>query len=334
MINARRIIVGFATLTFTITASAQVIVRGTESSDNTATHSEVTISTPDRTVVPTITDNKDTKVDATTQRAESVVRERLNDGTYFDALQTTSVKKDISPNQSVSSTDVVEKDRQGQAKLSSHTDETVVKSAAGETDQTKTYTRNSSGNLVLDRVVDANIVKGADGSATTSYEKVPDVNGNLVLQTQKDAVTVDRGPNEKVTTTKTMDVDHLTGKLAATAQETTSITTQAGVKQTESTVLTPGRTGWELSTRTATTETTAPDGSVTRETVEQGRSIYSTKTGDQMLEPLVPQRKVVEHEVRQPDGTTVVQRDVFHRDVNGDWKAESFSTKEPNNGKI
>ena len=194
----------------TITASAQVIVRGTESSDNTATHSEVTISTPDRTVVPLIKDSKDTKIDATTQRTESVTRERLNDGTYFDAQQTTSVKKDISPNQSVSSTDVIEKDRQGQAKLSSHTDETVVKSAAGETDQTKMYTRNSSGNLVLDRVVDANVVKGADGSATTSYEKVPDVNGNLVLQTQKDAMTVDRGPNEKVTTTKTMDVDHLT----------------------------------------------------------------------------------------------------------------------------
>ena len=52
MINTRRVIVSFATLAFTITASAQVIVRGTESSDNTATHSEVTISTPDRTMVP------------------------------------------------------------------------------------------------------------------------------------------------------------------------------------------------------------------------------------------------------------------------------------------
>ena len=89
-----------------------------------------------------------------------------------------------------------------------------------------------------------------------------------------------------------------------------------------------------MSSRTTTTETTAPDGSVTRETIEQGRSIYSEKTGDALQEPLVPQRKVVEHEVRQPDGTKVLQRDVFHRDVNGDWKPESFSTKEADKGRI
>ncbi len=51
------------------------------------------------------------------------------------------------------------------------------------------------------------------------------------------------------------------------------------------------------------------------------------------MEPLVPQRKIVEQEVRQPDGTTVLQRDVFHRDVNGDWKPESFSTKEADKGR-
>jgi hypothetical protein len=131
-----------------------------------------------------------------------------------------------------------------------------------------------------------------------------------------------------------MAADHLTGKLAVTAEETTSITTQGGKKQIESEIRTPGRTGWELSGRTTTTETTAPDGSVSRETIENGRSISSTKTGNELLEPLVPQRKIVEHEVHQSDGTTIMQRDVFHRDVNGDWKPESFSTKQADNGRI
>jgi hypothetical protein len=327
---------GSAVCTAAVTTSAQVIVRGSDSSDNSATHSEVTINTPDRSVIPLIKESKETKVDPTTQRTESVTKERLNDGSYFEWQRSTATKKELSPDKSVSSTDVVEKDRQGQDRLSSHTDQTVTRSSSGDVDQTKMYTRNSSGQLVLDRVVDANTIKGANGTAsTTSLESVPDVNGNLVLHTQKEEVAVENGPNEKLITSKTMTADHLSGKLAVTAEETTSITTQRdGTKQIESTVRTPGRTGWDLSTRTTTTETTGANGSVTRETVEQGRSIYSEKTGDALQEPLVPQRKIVEQEVRQLDGTKVLQRDVFHRDVNGDWKAESFSTKEPNNGKI
>ena len=329
------IALGLAAFAAAVTTSAQVIIRGTDAPDNSATHSEVTINTGDRNVVPLIKDSKDTKVDSATQITESVTRARLNDGSYFDWQRSTATKKELSPDQSISSTDIVEKDRQGQDHVSRHTDETVSKSAAGETAETKMYTRTSSDQLVLDRVVDANTVKGADGAAnTTRLEKIPDINGNLVLKTQQEEVAVPHGPNENVIMSKTMAADHLTGKLAVTAQETTSITTQGGTKQIDSTVLTPGRTGWELSTRTTTTETTAPNGSVTRETIENGRSIYSTKTGDQLMEPLVPQRKIVEQEVRQPDGTTVVQRDVFHRDVNGDWKPESFSTKEADKGRI
>jgi len=327
--------IGSAVFIVAVTTFAQVIIRGTESADSSTTHSEVNITTSDRNIVPLIKESKETKVDATTQRTESVTRARLNDGSYFEWQRSTATKKDLSPGKSVSSTDVVEKDRQGQDHLARHTDETVSKSASGETAETKVYTRNNSGQLVLDRVVDANTVKSAGGTAnTTRLEKVADVNGNLVIKTQQEEVAVERGPNEKVITSKTMSADHLTGKLAVTAEETTSITTQGGTKQIQSEVRTPGRTGWELSGRTATTETTAPDGSVSRETIEHGRSIYSTKTGNELLEPLVPQRKIVEHEVHRPDGTTVMQRDVFRRDVNGDWKTESFSTKAADNGRI
>jgi hypothetical protein len=333
----RIFVLSFGSVAFAavVTVSAQVIVCGTESADNTATHSEVTINTGDRNIVPLIKESKDIKVDSATQRTESVTRARLNDGSYFDWQRSTATKKELSPDKSISSTDIVEKDRQGQDHVSRHTDETVSKSASGETAETKMYTRSSSGQLVLDKVVDANTVKGADGTAnTTRLERVPDINGNLIISSQREEVAVPHGPNENVVMSKTMSADHLTGKLAVTAQETTSITTQGGTKQTDSTILTPGRTGWELSGRTTTTEKTGPNGSVTRETIEQGRSLFSQKTGDAMQEPLVPQRKIVEREVRQPDGTSVLQRDVFHRDVNGDWKPESFSTKEADKGKI
>lgn len=329
--------VGITTLAATASTFGQVIIRGTQSSDqssgNSASSSDVTINTGDRNIVPLIKQTKDTKVDANTQRSESVTRARLGDGSYFDWQRSTTVTKDVSPNQSVSSTDVVEKDRQGQTRVSQHSDVTVNKSASGETDQTKVYKRDSSGQLVLDHVVDANTVKGSGGAAnTTSIEKTADINGNLSLLKQVDSVAVNHGPNEQVITAETKTVNHLNGQLAVTARETTSITTQGNTKQTDSVVRTPGRFGWEETSRTTTTETKAPDGSVNRETIVDGRSIFSTKTGNAMLEPLVPQTKIVEHEVRNADGTTVVQRDVFHRDVNGEWKPESFSTKEADKG--
>jgi hypothetical protein len=152
------------------------------------------------------------------------------------------------------------------------------------------------------------------------------------LLKQVDQVAVNHGPNEQVITAETKTVDHLNGQLAVTAQETTSITTQGGVKRTDSVVREPGRFGWEETSRTTATETKGPDGSVSRETIVNGRSIFSTKTGNEMLEPLVPQTKIVEHEVHNPDGTTVLQRDVFHRDVNGGWTPESFSTKQADKG--
>ena len=236
--------VGITILAATVSSFGQVIIRGTQSSDqssgNSASSSAVTIDTGDRNVVPLIKETKDTKVDATTQRTESVTRARLDDGSYFEWQRSTTVKKDVAPGQSVSSTDVVEKDRQGQSRVSQHADTTVSKSASGETDQTKVYKRDSGGQLVLDHVVVANTVNGTGGAAnTTSVEKTADVNGNLSLLKQVDSVAADHGPNEKVITAETKAVDHLSGQLAVTAQETTSITTQGGVKQTDSVVRTP-----------------------------------------------------------------------------------------------
>jgi hypothetical protein len=336
--RAISLVCGAATLAVAASTSAQVVIRGTETSNqsagSSASSSAVTINTGDRDVVPLIKDTKDAKVDATTERTESITRARLNDGSYFDWLHTSTVKKEVSPGTTVSSTDLVQKDRQGQSNVSKHSDETIEKSATGETSQKKTYTRNSSGQLVLEQVVDADTVKTGPGATeTTRVEKGVDANGNLVLKQQVEETTVDHGPNGKVVTSQTKTADHLNGQLAVSAQETTSITTQGSTKQTDSVVRTPSvNGGWQVSGRTTTTETTAPDGSVSRETIEQGPAAYTTKTGDDISAAIVPQRKIVETEVRKPDGTIVVQRDVFQHDVNGGWTPQSFSTKEADKG--
>ncbi|HUI07523.1 MAG TPA: hypothetical protein VL486_11030 [Verrucomicrobiae bacterium] len=312
---------------------AQVIIRGTESSDQSTSSSRVNIITSDRQVVPLIKETRKAETADGAQRTESITRLRLNDGDYFDWRQNTTVKKEVAPGITEISNDVVQRDRQGGEQTTERSLETVVKTDSGEKSQTKVYTPNSSGGLVLDHVVDATTVRGADGEAeTTRNEQVADVNGNLVLKKQADEVTTEVGPNETVTTTKMRSANHLTGQLAVTEESTTSTRTDGATKQIETVVRKPGRTGWEVTGRTTTTETAAPDGSVNRETVESGRSLYSTYTGNQMLEPLVPERKVIERETRQPDGTVVVQRDVFRRDVNGDWKPETFSTNQPSIG--
>ena len=312
------------------TPRAQVVLRGTESVDQTASSSRVNIITPDREIVPLLKETRKTQENDNTQRNESVTRVRLNDGGYFDWQRSTTVKKEVAPGVTEISRDVVETNRQGGGRTAQRTVETVAKTDTGEKSQSKVYTRNSSGQLVLDRVVAATTVKESGGKEnTTRVEQVPDVNGNLVLKKQSEEVTAKGGPNETVTTAQTRSANHLTGALDVTEESTTSTRTDGATKQIETVVRKPGRTGLEVTGRTTTTETTAPDGSVSREMVESGRSLYSTHTGNQMLEPLVPQRKVVERETRQPDGIVVVLRDAFRRDVNGDWKPESFSTNPP-----
>jgi len=315
------------------TSQAQVVVRGTESSDQSTSSSRVDIITPDREIVPLIKETRKTQENETTQRNETITRVRLNGGGYFDWQRSTTVKKEVAPGVTDVSSDVVQMDRQGGERTTERSTETVVQTDNGEKSQTKVYTPNSTGRLVLDHVVTATTVTEPGGrEKTTRVEQVADVNGNLVVQNQIEGTTTEQGPNETATTAETRSVNHLTGQLGVTGESTTSTRTDGATKQVETVVRRPGRTGWEVTGSTTTTETTAPDGSVTRETIESGRSLYSTYTGNQLLEPLVPQRKTIEHETRQPDGTVVVQRDVFRRDVNGDWTPETFSTNQPTTG--
>jgi hypothetical protein len=313
----------------TAISSAQVVIRGTESPDNSAVHSEVAIQTMDRTVVPLVKDVQQIKSDGT-ERTESVTKARLNDGTYFDWRRANTVKRQVAPDVTQVSTVVNEKDRQGGDRVIRDATETVVKTDQEERSEAKVYTRNSSGHLVLDRIIDASTFTNADGQVnTTRVEKVADVNGNTIVQQQTEETTDERSPNEKITTGLTRSVDHLTGRIGVTGETSTTVRSDGGIKQIDIEVRTPGRTRWEAAKKTSTTETTTPDGSVTRETIEQGRPLYAADTGDQMMEPLEPQGKIVEQQIRNPDGTFTVRREAFRRDVNGEWRRQSFSTDQP-----
>jgi hypothetical protein len=334
--RAVTLVVGFVTMASAV-GLGQMIIRGTEISGqapgNSASISAVHIDTLDRDIVPLIREDKNTKVDANTQESQSITKARLNDGSYFNWRDRTTVTREVAPGQTVSSSALVETDREGQSHVTQRTDTTISRSTLDEQEQARVYRRNSSGELVLDHVADANTVNKGRGMAdTTSDQRIMDVNGNLIQVQQINSTTVNSEAKGRVTSSDSKTVDHLTGQPAITVQQTTSVVMHGNTKQSESVVRQPGQFGWEATSRTATTETKASDGSLVRETTVSGLPTYSTKTGNESFEPMTSQTKIVEREVHQPDGTIVQQRDVFHRDVNGEWVPETFSTKEADKG--
>lgn len=310
----------------TLQISAQVAVTEKESSNKSSSQSAISISTSDRDIVPLIIETKKQDIGANKQKTESVTRARLNDGTYFDWKTSNTVKEQESPTVTKISTQVVEKDRQGRERTQRSISETVTKTDSGEQKNAVVYTRNSSGNLVLNNEVNATTTKQPDGTVkTVTMEKVADVNGRLIPKEQTEEVVKEPSANEQLIVRTTKSYDHLNGDFAVSAEETTRVRTEGAQTQIESIVRKPTRTGFAVDAKINTKETRAPDGTVQRETIESSRSLYSKYTGES-TEALVPQRKIVEREVRKPDGTIVLQRDVYRRDVNGEWKPQTFST--------
>lgn len=257
---------------------------------------------------------------------DHVVRTRLADGSYFESQRCSSRTRQPSDNVTVTTIEIVEKDRQGRDRASRQQVETVTKTADGEQRQSVFYRRTGDGKLTIEREVTGVATKNPDGTVTIArIEKRVDANGRLVTTQERNETVTQVGPTEKQITAKIMGRDHLEGKFGVLAEENTTVRTTGENTTTDRAVRSRTSTGWTVTERTSITETKAADGSVQRETVEQGRSLYSKSTGDDMGEPLLPKRKIVEREVPQADGTIAVQRDEFRRDVNGDWKPVSFS---------
>lgn len=308
-------------------AAAEITVTKWPAEDNTSSRAVVSLSTRDRDVAPLLIETKQTQMDPASKLTESITHGRRNDGSYF-VWQTRSIhQRQLGGGITETTTQVAQTDRQGGQRTALRIEETLVKNDLGEQAQAKVYTRDSSGQLVLDAEVSTRTTKTPAGQiSTTRIEKETDVNGDLLTKARTEKTAAETDTAEKVTTEKIEAVDHLDGRLKVMAEKTTTVRAEADKTFTEVAVRRPTRTGVTVTERTTTTEVRAPDGSVQRQIIEHGRSLFSRATGEDIGERLLPRRKIIEREVRQPDGTFAIQRDVYRRDVNGDWKKETFST--------
>jgi|GEM_PF-1690562 len=316
-------------------ATAQVtIIRGGEQSAPTGEKSTVTIQTGDRTITPATVDTKETKT-ATGKQTETVTRLRDADGKYFEWQRAANVTREVAPGQTERTSEITERDRQGGTRTRSLVKETTTKTDAGERTATAEYRRDVSGNLVMAHDISATTAKRADGSSSqTSTENDYDINGRPVVTRQTESATQLNKDGTTTTTSTTKSIDHLNGGIGATVREVAAVRADGNTTRIETVTQKPSGNSWINDSRTVTVETKAADGSVQRETITEGRSLFDRQSGSHMdTGNLVPQTKIVEHEVRQPDGNTVIQRDQYRRDVNGDWKATSFSTEAANVGK-
>jgi len=224
---------------------------------------------------------------------------------------------------------VVETDRQGQPQVTASTTTTTAKLPdGGEKTDASTSRRNSDGKLVLERATSATTTPAGDGvTTTTRTEQRVDVNGALKPDRQIAERTTKVGENETRTERTIQSFDHTKGSFAATARESSTTRTDGNKSTTETAIQKPTGNSWREEGRVRTTEVKAADGSIQREIIESSRSIYDRATGSSGIgDSLQPQRKIVEHEVQKADGTKVIERQTFRRDVNGDWQPATFST--------
>ncbi len=291
--------------------------------DQGTSKSSVIRTTLDRTDVPLVSESNETKVNKTTTRQESVTKVRRADGSYDNWISSTTVEKQHNENRLEKSTKIYEKDRQGKDRSIKEIKETVTKSAAGELRKTGHYQRNHSGQLVLQKEMSSISSKRSDGSiGTVRTEMKADVNGRLIPNQEVYEVMTQVSPSEQYVTRTVKSVDRLNGQLAISAQESVSVKTKGNDTISETTIQKPGRFGWSVTDKIRQIERQRPDGTIERETIELGQSIYSRATGGSS--PLVPKMKTIEQQVRNSDGTMVMEKKVFKRDVNGEWKPVDF----------
>jgi hypothetical protein len=319
-------VVTWAVLVFTSFAMAEVtIIRSGQATEPDGKKSEIIIQAGARTIVPATVDSKETKTDSGTH-TETVTRLRDPNGNYVEWLRASDVVRETAPGQIERTTEVVERTWQGGERERRLIQQSATKTDSGETSTTTESRRDSSGRMVLAREISASSAQKTDGSiASVRTEKDFDVNGRPVVTREITGVTRTSVDGKTQTTVSTIQsVDHLRGGIGESYREEVTVRTDAHSVRSEAVTQRPVSGGWENDSRAVTVETRSADGTVQRETVVEGRSLYS---GGATSSALMPQTKSVEHQVRQADGTIVIQRDDYRRDVNGDWRPVTFSTE-------
>ena len=321
-------VLAFAAAARLVTAEVAVI-RGGESTQPSGEKSSVIIRTNDRDIVPMTATTKESKSDAGTH-TETVTRLRDGDGNYFEWQRATDVVREVAPGKTERTREVIERDRQGGERERKVVKESALKTGNSERTETTESRRDSSGRLVLAREIAARSTKNNDGTiAQTRTENDYDVNGRPFTKREiESATTPSIDGHTKTTVSTTKSFDHLAAGVGVTARETATVRVDGNTTHSEALVQKPSGAGWENDKRVVSVETRATDGTTQRETVIEGRSLYARQTGGRTeADALTPQTRIVEREVRHSDGTVVIHRDVYRRDVNGDWKPTTFSTE-------
>lgn len=306
--------------------AAQVSVVEQSKPDGSFTRAEVHFDTLDRSFVPLKTETREQKINDTTVKREAVVQTRLANGEYAVTERTASVTEQVSPEIRRTITDVVKVDRQGKSQPNERIVTTVTETPAGTETVMEESRRNSSGELVAGRQI-TELTRQTDARTTTRSREIRerDVNGRLVLTREVAETTVTRSPQEEVRTAMIRSDDHMTGRFTETARETTTVRTQGNTKAIERTIATPRGASWEVHAKTVTRETESPTGVVERETIQYQKPLHAAFSPTS-TEPLKPKLKIVEKAVRRADGRVVMEREVYFRDVNNEWKPQTFST--------
>ncbi len=299
------------------------IIRGGETTDPGGQQSQIIIKAGARTIIPATIDTKETKTDTGT-RTEIVTRLRDPNGNYVEWQRASDVMREVAPGKMERTTEVVERTWQGDERERRLIQQTATKTDSGEATKTSEYRRDSSGKMVLAREGSATTKKNINGTlVTTATVSDYDVNGKPAVTRQIESVTTTSGDGKLQTTTSTIQaVDHLRGRIGDTSREVVTVQTDGNTIRSESVMQRPTTSGWENNSRATTVETRRSDGTIQRETIVEGRSLYG---GGAVNTALTPQVKTVESQVRQSDGAIVIQRDDYRRDVNGEWKPTTFS---------
>lgn len=299
------------------------VIKGGNSDQPSGERSAVILHTRDRDIVPATESTRQTQTGPHTGRSDTITRLRDAQGSYFEWQRSTAVSKEISPGTIERTTEVVELDRQGGERERKVIKQTI----AGERETTAEYRPTSSGGLTLARETSSISAKDSNGAVTqTRSISEYDVNSRAVVTRQLESVSVTEG-NQTTTTTTDKSLSHLNGGIGPSLREIATRNTEGNRTSTEIVRQKPVGSAWENDSRTTVTQTRAPDGSTQRETLVEGRSLHSRQGGRTEAGELVPQTKTVDREVRQPDGTLIIHREMYRRDVNGDWTPTTFSTE-------
>ena len=308
------------------TVSGQVSLHKQELDDQGSSAAEIRVETLDRDFVPLKLETKQLKVSDTETRTETVTQTRLASGQYFPSARSTTISQQVAPGETQSRTEVINTDRQGGTRLTRTVSETVKETENGMQKQIIESLPNQKREFVPARQTTEISQKRPDGSVQTQREvRELTVNGEMALQKKVEEKVIPKNPNESVTQTITFSVNHMNGQLTETARETTVRRTQGNMVESERVISQPRGTAWDVRMKVLTTEQKAADGSTQREVIKYERPTHAAFSATS-TEPLKPKLKIVEHTVAGPGGTSVLQRDVYFRDVNNEWRPHSFST--------